>query len=200
MGLPARKTDKHYTYGDYRTWSDDERWELIDGVAYNMSPSPGARHQSVSSNLYDAVRGFFEGKPCRVFTAPFDVLLPSGSIEDEDDLDTVVQPDMVVICDRNKVTERGCIGAPDLAVEILSPSSAAKDMTVKLDLYDRSGVGEYWIIDPGNAVLHLYTRDGGSYGAPESYVCQEKRPAEFESRRFPGLIVRLSDLFSDLWG
>ena len=134
---------------------------------------------------------------------------PKGPIEDEEEADTVVQPDLLVICDRKKVVKRGCIGAPDLVVEILSPSTALKDMTVKHELYERHGVREYWIVDPGNRVMHRYVLSEGAggekrYAEAESFIYDEKidrkKPVRFESAIFPGFSIKLSAVFDDLWG
>ena len=213
VGLPAKKEDRHYTYGDYRTWPDDERWELINGVAYNMSPAPSYGHQDILSRLFRVFAAYFEGKPCRPFFAPADVLLPSGPVEDEDEIDTVVQPDLVVICDRSKVSKRFCLGAPELAIEILSPSTSSKDFIIKSALYERHGVKEYWIVDPGNRSVHLFSLKDGRYGDPEVYAYEPDLPVPgnasageqaaellISSTLFPGLSIRIKELFEDLWG
>ncbi len=172
MGLLMRKADRHYTYGDYRHWPEDERWELIDGVAWNMSPAPNRRHQKISMEISKSIAVYLEGKACEVYPAPFDVLLPGFGEKDEDDVSTVVQPDISVICDKEKLTDMGCAGAPDWIIEILSPYTAKKDMDVKFDLYKRHSVREYWIVDPGNKYIHVYLLDEeGKYPEePEVFV------------------------------
>jgi len=147
MGLPVRKTERHYTYGDYRQLPNDERWELIDGAAYSMS-SPTTAHQGILIELATQFHNYLKGKPCRAFVAPFDVFFPGLNEQDEDDVDTIVQPDLLVICDKTRIREKGIWGAPDLVVEILSPTTSRKDLHEKYDLYQRSGVREYWVIDP----------------------------------------------------
>lgn len=142
MAIPERKHDEHYTYRDLLSWPEDQRWELIDGVAYDMTPAPIRRHQEILGDLHLQIGNFLIGKPCRVYMAPFDVLIPKHD-EGEEEIDTVVQPDIAVVCDRSKLTERGCKGAPDLVIEILSPSTAEKDTLTKLKLYERAGVKEY---------------------------------------------------------
>ena len=132
MARPAAG-DATYTYGDYRQWTDETRWELIQGAAFAMTPAPGLSHQSVSRELLLQVGEHFRDRRCQVFHAPFDVRLPRGD-ESDDEIDTVVQPDLVVICDEAKLDERGCRGAPDWIIEILSPSTAAKDQVDKLSL------------------------------------------------------------------
>ena len=163
------KFDDHFTYGDYVTWPDDERWELIDGVAYDMSPAPGARHQLISSELVAQLVTHLRNSPCRVLAAPFDVRLPQGDEADEF-IDTVVQPDLVVVCDRKKLDEKGCKGAPDLVVEILSPTTGRKDLNEKFRLYERAGVKEYWIIHPLDQTVMVFRHDGERFGRPDMFA------------------------------
>ena len=196
MGIPQQKADRQYTYGEYRTWSDDERWELIDGVAWNMSPAPSRSHQSVSMRLLVQIAVFLEHKACVVYHAPFDVLLPDHAGQLDDDVPTVVQPDISVICDREKLTDRGCTGAPDWLVEIISPYTSKKDMDTKFHLYKRHEVREYWLVDPGNRYVHTYVlNDGGRY--PElPTVCV---PGDtVESAVLEGLLVDVGRLFEEL--
>lgn len=166
MGLPVRKTAQHYTYHDYRNWPDDERWELIDGVAYAMG-SPTPTHQAISAELTRQFGNFLHGKLCRLFPAPLDVLFPRLSEQDEDDVDTVVQPDLLVVCDPAKIKQGFIWGAPDLVAEILSPSTSRKDLREKYDLYQRSGVKEYWVIDPPGRWVQQYVLGADGQYAPE---------------------------------
>ncbi len=159
VGLPIRKDDRHYTYRDYRDWPEDERWELINGVAYSMS-SPTTEHQRVSRVLSRAFAVFLDGKPCEVFYAPLDVFLYRLKEQDEADVDTVVQPDLVVVCDKIRIRQNGIWGAPDLVVEILSPSTSRKDLNEKFNVYQRSGVKEYWVVDPPGRWLQQYVLNG----------------------------------------
>ncbi|WP_365305251.1 Uma2 family endonuclease [uncultured Thiodictyon sp.] len=140
MSQLARKRDR-FTYGDYRRWPDDERWELIDGEAYNMCPAPTRIHQELVLEIAAQVHAFLRGGPCKVYVAPFDVRLPKADEADER-VDTVVQPDIAVICDPGKLDDAGCRGAPDWIVEVLSPCTAAKDQREKRDAYERVGVRE----------------------------------------------------------
>lgn len=156
MGLPQIKKDAHYTYGDYLSWPEEERWELIHGIAYNMSPAPSRRHQSVSAVLLSEIHQYLKGKKCKVYAAPFDVLFPEGS-EETAEIDTVVQPDIVVYCDSEKLTKAGATGSPTIAVEILSPYTSRKDLSIKYELYEKHGVKEYWVIDPLGQWLTKYT-------------------------------------------
>lgn len=147
--------NERFTYRHYRTWPDEERWELIEGHAWAMSPSPNRRHQELAGKLFVKLHTFLEGRPCKVYIAPFDVLMPFGN-EENDEVDTVVQPDILVFCDRSKLTFAGARGAPDLVVEILSPSTAKKDLNDKFELYERHGVREYWVLDPGNRSILVF--------------------------------------------
>lgn len=165
MGL-AQRDYEHHTYADYCSWPDDVRYELIDGVAYAMGPAPLRVHQKVLGEIFHQVRSALEGKPCEVYIAPFDVRLPKAE-EIDNDVDTVVQPDLVVICDRAKLDDKGCRGAPDWVVEVLSPSTAGHDQILKRALYQRVGVREYWLVHPVDRIVTIYTLNAGSYGAPD---------------------------------
>jgi Uma2 family endonuclease len=152
--LPKEQEEPYYTYADYKEWELDEgeRYEIIDGEAYAMS-APNTRHQEILGGLFSQIYNYLQGKPCKVFPAPFDVRLFYE--EDESD-DTVVQPDISVICDKTKLGPEGCRGAPDLVVEILSPSNTAIEMERKRKLYQEAGVREYWVVDPENNGLMVY--------------------------------------------
>jgi Uma2 family endonuclease len=161
----AEKQDERFTYGQYYQWDDGERWELIDGVPYNMTPAPVRRHQGILIRVSSRIETFLRGKPCKAYFAPFDVRLPDFAEQNDSDVPTVVQPDLVVICDDSKLDDRGCRGAPDLVLEILSPSTSRKDVGVKFRLYERHGVREYWIIHPADESLMIFTRgEEGKYG------------------------------------
>lgn len=196
MGLPLKKTDRHYTYGDYRSWPEDERWELIDGSAWNMSVAPTRRHQDYSRYLEREIDRYLEDKDCMMYRAPFDVLLPEVDESKEDDISTVLQPDISVICDSNKLTEKGCTGAPDWIVEIISPATAAKDFDDKLHLYERHGVREYWVVDPGNKCVHVFvlSPDAKRYEEPEIYVAGDE-PSEIRCTVLDGLSIDVQVLF-----
>ena len=157
MGNPELTPQERFTYRNYRTWPDDERWELIDGHAWAMSPAPIRYHQKIAGRFFAKLEVFLEGKPCEAYIAPFDVLMPRGD-EADDEVDTVVQPDVVVYCDRSRLTWAGARGAPDLALEVLSPSTSKKDQREKFDLYERTGVREYWVADPVGKWLCVYRR------------------------------------------
>jgi Uma2 family endonuclease len=193
MGLPARKDDQRYTYRDYQAWPDDERWELIDGVAYSMS-APGSTHQGISMNLAGLLAEFLKGKPCRAFAAPYDVWLPRHPDDAEDNVDTVVQPDLLVTCGQTKIRPRGHWGGPDLVVEILSPSTSRKDFREKYDAYQRSGVKEYWVIDPPGRWVHQYVLGPQGVYLPEVTLVGQGR---LVSAALEGFEVDLESLWPD---
>ena len=173
MGALAEKREELYTYGDYLKWDDGERWELIDGVPYAMSPAPNRRHQQIATELTRQFATFLLDKPCQVYAAPFDVRLPDGD-EAENDISTVLQPDISVICDFRKLDDAGCSGAPDLIIEILSPSTARKDHKEKFNRYERAGVKEYWLVDPSaNTVTVFKLGTDNRYGRPDVYSDDE---------------------------
>jgi len=162
MSNLAYELDTLYTYKDYLYWDDSERYEIIDGVAYAMA-SPTFIHQSISGELFGAVWEFLKGKPCRVFAAPFDVRL----FPEEDNSDTtVVQPDILVVCDPSKLSDgKACKGAPDLVIEILSASSVIMDRKVKAEKYREAGVPEYWIVNADSLEILVNLLEGGRYTA-----------------------------------
>jgi Uma2 family endonuclease len=193
MGLPARKLDRRYTYADYCTWPEDERWELIDGVAWNMSPAPSSWHQGILGDLHIQVAPYVKGTRCRVFLAPFDVLLPESGSQSEADVPNVVQPDLTGICDASRITERGCFGAPDWVVEILSPWTLKKDLDAKFALYERNAIREYWVIDPGSRTVHVYRLEAsGRYG--DSIIFE--KDAEIPCPIGSGIVVRIAEMFA----
>ncbi len=164
MSLPV-KDERYHTYGEYLTWPDDQRYELIDGVAYAMGPAPVRVHQRLLGELYRQVADALDDSDCEVDIAPFDVRLPDRDEADEE-IVNVVQPDLVVICDRDKLDEKGCRGAPDWVVEVLSPSTAGHDQILKLALYERHGVKEYWLAHPTDRVVTVYRLEAGQYVRP----------------------------------
>lgn len=192
MGYPLHKPPEVFTYADYCRWPDEERWELIDGVAYAMT-APGLAHQTVVGELFRQIANYLLDKPCRPFVAPFDVRLPEHR-QTDDEIITVVQPDISVICDPAKLDERGCRGAPDWVIEVLSPSTAAKDQIHKLAAYERAGVREVWLVHPTDRVVIVYTLIAErSYGKPAIYETTGTLAAVL----FPELLIDWGLMFED---
>jgi Uma2 family endonuclease len=162
-----------YTYADYLTWEIDEMVELIRGKVFRQAAAPGVIHQRISGKIFYLLYDFLQGKSCEVFSAPFDVRLPVASKANED-IDTVVQPDLCVVCDAEKIDERGCLGAPDLIIEILSPGNNRKDLKLKYDVYEASGVKEYWAIHPDERTLLIYTLDERKYRASRLFTLGDR--------------------------
>lgn len=167
MGLPIRD-EKTHSYGEYLTWPDHPRYELIDGVAWAMSPAPTRGHQRLLLELSRQISDALEDSDCEVDIAPFDVRLPEGD-EADAEIINVIQPDLIVVCDRNKLDERGCRGAPDWVIEVLSPGTAAHDQIRKLALYERHGVKEYWLAHPTDRVVTVYRMEEEIYSRPNIY-------------------------------
>ncbi|MDR1971029.1 MAG: Uma2 family endonuclease [Treponema sp.] len=193
MSTAFEKEIDFYTYADYLAWDTEDRYEIIDGIAYMMS-APTVTHQAISGELLGQFWSFLRGKPCRVFAAPLDVrLFPR---DDEGD-DTIVQPDLLVICDKAKLADvRSCRGAPDLVVEILSPSNTNNAMLLKFGKYLEAGVREYWIINPVHETLQVHLLDKGDEDPIGRYLTTVyKRPAAMDVTILPGLRID----FSAIW-
>ena len=182
-----RKEDKRYTYADYYAWDDGLRWELIEGVPYAMSPAPTWLHQELSFNIATQLHAFLKGKPCKVFTAPVDVRLNAN-----DGDDTVVQPDILVVCDRSKLDDKCCNGAPDMVVEILSPTSKRHDRIVKFQQYKKAGVREFWIVDPETKSVSAHILNNGEYTI-RVYSGEDKAPVHV----LEGCTIDLSEVFTE---
>ncbi|MEI7902116.1 MAG: Uma2 family endonuclease, partial [bacterium] len=180
-GAARNNKERRYTYADYLTWPDEPRQEIINGVSYAMA-SPTVRHQELSVCLTLAMGPFFKGKMCRLFVAPLDVVLSE---------DTVVQPDLLVVCDPKKITGACVRGAPDLVTEILSPSSASYDRLLKFKRYADAGVKEYWLVSPELALIEIFTLDGGSFRLADGFMQQER----LQSALFPELAFAMADVF-----
>jgi len=197
MSEPKEFPAKRYTYADYCGWPDDQRWELIDGVPYDMTPAPGTLHQTLVGKLFRFLDEFFEGKPCRAFVAPFDVRLPKRD-EPDNDVDTVVQPDVMVVCDEAKIDAKGCRKAPDLVIEVISFSSSSRDQIKKRALYERHGVREYWVVHPEDRLIFIYRRmPDDRFGLAETLAAEseEGKPTHVSTPLFPGLAIDLSRVF-----
>ena len=180
---------KSYTYADYLTWQFSEAVELIKGKIYRMSPAPANKHQAVSMALSRYLANFLYKKSCKVFAAPFDVRLTHTK---EDKLvTTVVQPDLCVICDVTKLDEKGCVGAPDFIIEILSHSTASKDIHEKFAIYEESGVSEYWIVLPNDQIVDVFLLENEKYAFKGKYT----RIDTVAVNTLPGLEIDLTDIF-----
>jgi Uma2 family endonuclease len=186
--------NKRYTYADYLTWLDGQTRELIHGFIKKMSPAPRLEHARVSTRIFrnlDSVVVKNKGR-CEVFSAPFDVRFPKQGETADDRIDTVVQPDICVVCDLSKLDYRGCCGAPDMIVEILSPSTLKKDVTEKFALYEESGVQEYWIVHPLDKVIQVFLlQENGTYDEGAMYERTGKVPVHI----FDNHPIDLEDIF-----
>ena len=157
MALPAQKA--RYTFADCLTWDERERIEIIDGEAFMMA-APSRIHQEICFEIGRQLGNYLEGKPCKVYPAPFGVRLFEQDGDRPEDVDTMVEPDLSVVCDRSKLDKYGCKGAPDMVIEVLSPSTQRHDQLVKLNLYQQAGVQEYWIVDPENRTVRVLLQTG----------------------------------------
>jgi Uma2 family endonuclease len=164
MSSPAQKGVHKFTYADYRTWPDEERWEIINGEAYDMTPAPSVKHQRIATRLARTFGNLLDKKPCEPFAPPTDVVLDEFNI---------VQPDFLVVCDKGKITAANIQGAPDLVVEILSPSTGRKDRREKKALYERFGVREYLLIHPEDEIVERYSLVEGKYVGPDVFGWDE---------------------------
>jgi Uma2 family endonuclease len=192
MALARRDTESH-TYADYLTWPDDVRYELIDGVAYLMAPAPTLDHQDVAGEIYFQLRTALAARPCRAYIAPVDVRLPKAD-EDDARVDTVVQPDVLIVCDAEKLDRRGVRGAPDLIVEVLSPGTAGHDHGAKRRVYERAGVREYWLVHPTDRMLTIYRLEEGGFGKPEIQELSGETPLGI----LPGVAIVWDELVGRL--
>jgi len=181
--------DKKWTYADYLQFDLDYMVELIQGRVYKMTPAPSSWHQEISMELSLILGNFFSDNPCKVFHAPFDVILPINN-ENKQTSTTVVQPDLCVICDLVKIEKTGCFGPPDLLVEILSPSTSKKDLNQKYEIYEITGVKEYWIVYPMERIVTVYVLQEGKYSHHQSYTHED----EICSALFPELKFALSNV------
>lgn len=182
--------NKEYSYADYLLWKFEEKVELIKGRIFKMSPAPARKHQKVSWSLILSLGKYFEKNFCQAFHAPFDVRLPSKS---DEKVITVVQPDICVICDLTKLDDKGCLGAPDLVIEILSPGNTDKEMKFKFDLYEESGVKEYWIVNPDDKWVSIYVLKNGRYTSHRPFISSDI----IKSQIFEGLEFPAEDIFRD---
>lgn len=190
--MPQPQLDRdNYTYADYLTWPDGERWEIIDGAPHMMAP-PSRIHQEISGELFRQISNYLTDKPCKVYAAPFGVRLPKNNEKPDHEIDTVVEPDILVVCDSSKLDDQGCKGAPDLIIEITSPSSVKNDMLKKFNLYEKAGVREYWIVEPNGKIITVFNLgENGRYGRQEVYAEDD----EIQVNVFKDLKINLKRVF-----
>ena len=183
-----------YTYADYLQWKFKERLELIKGHIYKMSPAPATKHQIATGNLFGELRTLLKKKKCKVFVAPFDVRLPRKDRTKDNQITTVVQPDICVICDETKIDARGCCGAPDLVIEILSPGNSSHEVKTKFELYEQAGVKEYWVVNPAEENLVVFIlNDKEKFEATKMYADGDT----IQSVSIKGFSIEVSELFSN---
>jgi Uma2 family endonuclease len=193
MQLSDLDLNKTYSYADYLRWTFDERIELIKGKIFKMTPAPSTSHQRTSGTLYLALGNYLRNKSCSVFSAPFDVRLPRKSSTDTT-IYTVVQPDICVVCDPSKIDEKGCIGAPDIVIEILSPGNNKKELQNKFEAYEEALVKEYWIIHPNEHTFLKYVlNDKGKYLAQRLLTVGD----DVTTPILPGFVLSLEEVFSN---
>ena len=179
-----------YTYADYLKWTFEERVELINGKIFKMSPAPNRFHQKLAGYIHVRLGIFLDGKVCEVYEAPFDVRLPRQSKNDKS-IVTVLQPDVCVICDPAKLDSRGCIGAPDIVVEVLSPGNNAKELKMKYAIYEESGVKEYWVVSPQDQWMRVHILVNDKYSESPYLLAGDI----FHSTALPGFSLDISALF-----
>jgi len=175
-------SNKTYSYTDYLSWQLKERVELLRGYIARMAPAPSRRHQQISGNLFLQIGNHLKGEACYLYSAPFDVRLNE---------ETVVQPDLCVICDEMKLDDKGCNGAPDLIIEILSPGNSRKERKDKFELYEENHVQEYWLVEPVDESVIVYTLVNGQYVGSKPYVPGDT----ITSAVLTGLAVDLEEVF-----
>ncbi|SHH33346.1 Uma2 family endonuclease [Desulfosporosinus lacus] len=167
------KEEKPYTYADYLTYPEGERWEIMNGAPY-MQAAPAPIHQAILMELAKQIAVYLTGKPCRIYPAPFCVRLPQGYEKNDIEVKNVVEPDISIICDKSKIDDKGCNGAPDMVIEIISPASIKTDRVIKFNLYEKAGVQEYWIVEPEQRMVSVFQlQKNGRFSRPEMYTDED---------------------------
>ncbi|MFF5380518.1 Uma2 family endonuclease [Pedobacter suwonensis] len=182
-----------YSYADYMRFEFEERLEIIKGYIFEMSPAPSRMHQKISGRIFNPIYNALNGHRCEVYSAPFDVRLAKKAQADRE-VFTVVQPDIVVICDPTKLDERGCIGAPDIVVEILLPGNNKKELINKYEVYEEAGVKEYWIVSPSHKTFFRYILDENGKFQPTKMLTEGE---EVNTSIMPGFKLILDEVFKD---
>ena len=196
LSTSSQASAKQWTYADYCDLDDEERYEIMEGKLIPISaglPGPGRQHVEATSEIFAQISHFLRGKPCRAYHAPCDVILPDEG-EDDDQAHTVLQPDIFVLCDLSKFKAHGCVGAPDMAIEVLSPYSISRDICEKKYLYEKHGVQEYWIVDPANHVVYVYLLEEGHY-REVIHIIASSRSEPITCSVLPGLAVDMQAVF-----
>lgn len=189
--MPLSHANRKYSYADYLTWPDDERREIIDGTAY-MQSAPSPLHQEILANLLAQLHHSLATKPCKVYPAPFCVKLMNSDQKKNEDIKSVVEPDITIVCNESKLDETGYNGAPDMIIEIISPSSIKMDRFTKFNSYEQAGVKEYWIVEPGGKLVSVFVlQDDQRYGRPETYTEDDVLKLSISS----DLIIDLKQVF-----
>ena len=192
--MPIPESNERYTYADYLTWPEDERWEIIDGVAY-MQAAPTPTHQEILMELARQIANYLTGKPCKVYPAPFCVRLTKDDERKNEGITKVVEPDITVVCDKSKIDEKGCNGAPDMIIEIVSPSSTKRDRFIKFNAYEKAGIKEYWIVEPDVKIVSVFVlQHNGSYGRQNVYSEED----QIQVNLFPNLTIDLKSIFVNI--
>lgn len=191
MALPVEKP--RYTFADVLTWDESERAEIIDGEVVMMAPPPSSTHQEISMELSSQLHTYLKGKKCKVYAAPFAVRLFEMDGDNPEDIDTMVEPDISIVCDPGKIDKHGCKGAPDMVVEILSPSTQRHDRFIKFSLYQRAGIREYWLVDPDSKTVQSFILEDGHYSVKEFGTAGDKMTVNV----LEDCIIDLSELFPE---
>lgn len=184
-----------YTYADYLRWEFEERLEILRGKIYWMSPGPSTTHQRLVGNFHIKFSQYFKGNsPCEIFLSPYDIRLPNTKNKSgkDEDVHTVFQPDLCVVCDENKIDERGCLGAPDFIIEILSPGNSIKEMNIKFDIYEEAGVREYWMVNYQEKHILQYVLENGKLIGRKPITIEES----IQSHIFPELSFDVNEVFT----
>jgi Uma2 family endonuclease len=187
--MPMPSENKEFSYEDYLTWPDDQRCEILDSSAY-MQAAPSRIHQEITGELFRQFANYLQGKPCKVYHAPFCVRLDNE--KNASDIRNVVEPDITIVCDRSKLDDKGCKGVPDMIIEVISPSSGKMDRILKFNRYEKAGVKEYWIVEPDERIVSVFTlQDSGRYGRPDMYT----ESNTIKSTLFPDCEIDLDIVF-----